>query len=127
MPAHQPGEQAVGAEAVRWVVGPSGGAALQGSLFLPNLRLVFEGYTEEQVVGYIPRTMLDLHLSRVTNVGAVQSSTGNPLPRVEAGVGFVYTFAVKDLRGGPVRSGDGARPSYHLSTPFLRRHRWSSM
>ncbi len=96
MPMLHPGEQAVSAEAIAWAVGPSGGPALRGSLYLSNHRLVFEALLHEGPMGSVPRTILDLNLSQVTNVGAVRAANGQLLLRVEAGPGFVYTFAPVD-------------------------------
>jgi len=84
-----PGEQAIASDRVEAIVGPQ---VRLGNLHLTNLRLVFEGFFQEPAVGWVPRTVLDLHLGYVTNVVAVPGAKERHTLRVEAGLGYVYTF-----------------------------------
>jgi hypothetical protein len=85
----QPGERAIASERVETVVGATGQA---GHLYLTNVRIVFEGFFHESGVGWVPRTLLDLHLAHVSNVVAVPGRRNRNVLRVEAGRGYVYTF-----------------------------------
>lgn len=84
-----PGERAIASEPVQAVLG----ANLQsGHLYLTNVRLVYEGFFHEPSVGWVPRTLLDLHLGHVTNVVAIPGKRNRSTLRIEAGRGYVYTF-----------------------------------
>ncbi len=70
----------------------NGQLAQPGTLYLTDRRLVFEGMMPDAAVGWAPRTLLDLHLTHITNVIAVPGPKGKHLLRVEATGGYVYNF-----------------------------------
>jgi len=83
------GERAIASDRVEAVVG---GQIQAGNLHLTNVRLVFEGMFLEPRVGWVPRTLLDLHLGHITNAAAFPGKDKRHTLRVEAGVSYVYTF-----------------------------------
>ncbi|HTT72826.1 MAG TPA: hypothetical protein VMG99_01560 [Thermoplasmata archaeon] len=85
----QPGEQGIASQPVKSVVGAD---VRSGQLYLTNARLVFEGMFKEERVGWVPRTLLDLHLGLITNAVAVPGRGNRHTLRIEAGRGYVYTF-----------------------------------
>lgn len=105
----QPGERPIASEQILWSVGPGllhglaeklqltnyglGGSRLSGILYLTNFRLVFEVIARDLTVGYIPKTVLDLTLSQITNAVAVRRADGQAVLSVEAGVQGAHTFA----------------------------------
>lgn len=85
----QTGEQGIASEQVQALVGAQ---FQRGYLYLTSSRIVFEGLFQEGPVGWVPRTLLDLHLGQVTNVIAIPGKRNRHTLRIEAGRGFVYTF-----------------------------------
>jgi hypothetical protein len=85
----QQGERPIASEFVQAVVGEQ---VQSGYLYLTNARLVFEGLFFESSVGWVPRTLLDLHVVQISNVVAIAGRSNRHTLRVEAGRGYVYTF-----------------------------------
>ena len=110
----QPGERPIASEQIAWATGPGAlqqlvgalqitnyavaGQPLSGNLYLTDRRIVFEGMVHELGVGHVPKTMLDLSLSQITNAVAMVGPNRQPLFRVEAGPGFAYTFATPNAQ-----------------------------
>ncbi len=86
-----PGETAVGSESISWAVGPGGGQT-SGVLYLTSHRLVFEGMVAEPGAGLVPKTLLDLPLSWITNALVYRPDRRSVLLRVENGPHNAYTF-----------------------------------
>ena len=86
------GEVGIGSENIRWAVGTGLSERFAGTLYLTNLRLVFEAWVKDPTSGYVPKTMLDLDLAYVTNAVAFQPSKRLWALRIEAGPQLAYTF-----------------------------------
>ncbi len=85
----QSGEQMLGREAMD---GIWQGVLQPGILHLTNRRLVFEGSVWEAGVGWVPKTIVDLALIRITNITTSADPKGIPVMRIEAGPGWAYSF-----------------------------------
>lgn len=92
----QAGEQGIASEQLEVVLGDR---TQSGYLYLTSSRLIFEGLFLEHPVGWLPRTLLDLHLGQITNALAMSGRRDRHTLRVEAGRGYVYTFVTPNAAG----------------------------
>jgi hypothetical protein len=102
-----PGEQRIAGENVEANAAPP---FQPGTLYLTNLRLVFEGLYQEQPPGglldnlfsgpppgLVPRTLLDLPLAYISNVVAVPGRGNRHVLRIESGQ-YPYTFVTPNAQ-----------------------------
>lgn len=94
MPLLQPGEVVVQSERAE------SGKGRDGTLILTNRRVVFEGVAVQNIVRTLVRgertvTLLDLHLSQLSNIHADRPLIGRSRLRLESG-GQNFSFKVRD-------------------------------